>query len=137
MSDTRRPYDARKAEEVALAREPRAPIRRTQFPAVLVLRILAFGGAVAAFVVLAVQTVGNDFPDDVIPLGLPYLVTAAIEGGLASILLVFVWESPFRKRSWKISRTVIFVVACGIFLPIGAACVVQLDGLVTLIAGRP
>jgi hypothetical protein len=137
VSDTRQPYDARRAEEAALAREPRVPDRRKQFPIVLVLRILAFGGALAAFVVLAVQTVSNEFADDVIPLGLPYLVTAAAEAGVATILLLFVWESPFRKLGWKVSRTIIFVVACGIFLPIGAACIVQLDGLVTLIAGRP
>jgi hypothetical protein len=137
VSDPRQPYDARGAEEAALAREPRVPDRRRQFPIVLALRFLAFGGALAAFVVLAVQTVGNEFPDDAIPLGLPYLVTAAAEAGVASILLPFVWESPFRKLGWKVSRTVIFVVAAGIFLPIGAACVVQLDGLVTLVAGRP
>jgi len=110
---------------------------RRPFPLALVLRIVFFGGALVAFVVLAAQTINNDFPDDVIPLGLPYLVVFATEVGLGAIIMPLVWESPFRKPGWKVSRSVIYVVVCAIFLPIGAALVVQLDGLVALFAGRP
>jgi hypothetical protein len=135
VNEVRPRYDAQKAEEAALGRMPAVAVQRRRFPLALVVRVLAFAAAIVSVAILVVQDLDFEFADAPIPLGLPYLAILTIEVGVASILFPLIWESPFRKRGWKVSRSVLYIVAAAIFAPIGAAVVVQLVGLVGWFAG--
>ena len=132
MSDTRRPYDARKAEEAALAREP-AMVSRRRFPWLLAVRYIAFAGAIAVMVILITQLVNYRYADSPIPLGLPYVCVVALTIGLWTIVGPLLWESPCRSLSWKISRSILLLVACAVIAPIAVGGIVGLVGLIGLV----
>ena len=132
MSDTRQPYDARKAEEAALAREA-AIVSRRRFPWLLAVRYIAFAGAIAVMVILITQLVNYRYADAPIPLGLPYVCVVALTIGLWTIVGPLLWESPWRSLSWKISRSILLLVACAIIAPIAVGGIVGLIGLIGLV----
>jgi hypothetical protein len=131
VSDTRQPYDARKAEEAALAREP-AMVSRRRFPWLLAARYIAFAGAIAVMVILITQLVNYRYADSPIPLGLPYVCVVALTIGLWTIVGPLLWESPWRSLSWKISRSILLLVACAVIAPIAVGGIVGLIGLIGL-----